>query len=180
MDVLLVAVASLLAGFVDAIVGGGGLVLLPALFAVFSSAHPATLLGVNKGSSVWGTAAAAWTYTRRVRLPGRALGVGAVLALLGSFAGAWAATVVSPEVLRRSLPAVLLAVFLYTLWRKDLGQRHAPRMAGRAEAGAFAVLGLSIGFYDGFLALEPAVFLCFCWCGGWATTSCTPVLPPNC
>ena len=142
MDIFLVAVASLLAGFVDAIVGGGGLILLPALFAVYPTAVPATLLGVNKGSSVWGTAAATWSYTRRVQLRWGPLAAGAVLALAGSFAGAWLVTRVSPDFLRRILPVVLLAVFLYTLWRKDLGQHHEPRLHGMAEIGAVGVLGV--------------------------------------
>jgi hypothetical protein len=58
MELLLVSFASLRAGFLDAIVGGGGLILVPALFAVFPTTHPATLLGINKGASVWGTAVA--------------------------------------------------------------------------------------------------------------------------
>ncbi len=58
MELLLISLASLAAGFVDSIVGGGGLLLLPALFATFPSAHPATLLGVNKSASVWGTISA--------------------------------------------------------------------------------------------------------------------------
>ena len=55
MDWILVTLASALAGFVDAIVGGGGLILVPALFATYLSAPPATLLGTNKSASVWGT-----------------------------------------------------------------------------------------------------------------------------
>jgi uncharacterized membrane protein YfcA len=161
MDLLLAAVASLMAGFVDSIVGGGGLILLPALFAIHPSAPPATLLGVNKGSSVWGTAAATWQYTRRVRLPWRAVGVGAVLALAGSLAGAWWVTVVSPDLLRRMLPVVLVGVFLYTLARKDFGQTHAPRLQGRGETGAMAGLGLVIGFYDGFFGPGTGSFLVF-------------------
>ena len=60
MELLLVSLASLLAGFVDAIVGGGGLVLVPALFATFPGSPPATLFGVNKSASIWGTAFASW------------------------------------------------------------------------------------------------------------------------
>ncbi|HQD15043.1 MAG TPA: sulfite exporter TauE/SafE family protein, partial [Ottowia sp.] len=55
MDLLLVSLASLLAGGIDSIVGGGGLILVPALFAVYPSAAPATLFGTNKSASVWGT-----------------------------------------------------------------------------------------------------------------------------
>ena len=61
-------VASLFAGFVDSIVGGGGLILIPALFATFPNAHPATLLGTNKGASVWGTAMATWQYSQKVQM----------------------------------------------------------------------------------------------------------------
>jgi uncharacterized membrane protein YfcA len=72
MEWIIVSLASLLAGFVDAIVGGGGLILLPALFATFPSAPPATLLGTNKSASVWGTAMSTWQYGRKVQLPWRA------------------------------------------------------------------------------------------------------------
>ena len=73
MEWMLVSLASLLAGFVDAIVGGGGLILLPALFATFAHAPPATLLGTNKSASVWGTAMATWQFSRRVRIPWRTM-----------------------------------------------------------------------------------------------------------
>lgn len=55
-DLLWVAAASGLAGCVDAIVGGGGLILVPALFATYPAAAPASLMGTNKGGAIWGTA----------------------------------------------------------------------------------------------------------------------------
>ena len=161
MDILLAAVASLFAGFVDAIVGGGGLILLPALFSVFPSAPPATVLGINKGSSIWGTAAATWQYARRVDMRWSAVLPGAVSALVGSFGGAWLVTQVSPDALRRLLPLALLAVFLYTLMRKDLGQHHAPRYAGSRETAAMVVLGGVVGFYDGFFGPGTGSFFVF-------------------
>ena len=66
MELLLVTLASVLAGFVDAIVGGGGLILVPALFSVFPTTPPATLFGINKGAAIWGTGMAALQYSRRV------------------------------------------------------------------------------------------------------------------
>ena len=161
MDILIAALASLVAGFVDAIVGGGGLILLPALFAVFPSAPPATVLGINKGSSIWGTAAATWQYTRRVDLRWVAVLPGAVAALLGSLGGAWLVTRVSPDLLRGLLPLALLAVFIYTLVRKDLGQTHAPRFHGQAEAVAMVALGGVVGFYDGFFGPGTGSFFVF-------------------
>ena len=74
MEWIVVTLASALAGMVDAIVGGGGLILLPALFAVFPGAAPATLFGTNKSAAIWGTAVASWQYSRRAgRRCGRAL-----------------------------------------------------------------------------------------------------------
>ena len=78
-----------LAGFVDAIVGGGGLILVPALFAVFPNTHPATLFGVNKGAAVWGTAAATVQYARRVDMRWKALLPAAAVCFMGAMAGAW-------------------------------------------------------------------------------------------
>lgn len=161
MDLLIVSLASLFAGFVDAIVGGGGLILVPALFAVFPHTHPATLFGVNKSASVWGTSAATLQYARRVQMPWRALGPAVAVCFVGAMAGAWTVTVISPDFLRRALPLVLAVVLLYTLARKELGRQHAPRFEGKREALAAATLGLTIGFYDGFFGPGTGSFLVF-------------------
>ena len=137
MELLLVSVASLFAGFVDSIVGGGGLILVPALFAVFPNTHPATLFGVNKGASIWGTGVATIQYAQRVQMPWRALLPAAAVCFVGSMLGAWTVTVISPDFLRRALPLVLLGVLLYTLARKDLGRHHTPHFTGRQLALAF-------------------------------------------
>lgn len=161
MELLFVACASLLAGFVDSIVGGGGLVLVPALFAAFASAHPATLLGVNKSASLWGTAVATVQYARRVHMPWRTLLPAGLVALASSFAGAWLVTVVSPEFLRKVLPFVLLAVLAYTLMKKELGREQAPRLRGWREAAVASAIGLVLGFYDGFFGPGAGSLLVF-------------------
>lgn len=161
MELLLVSLASLLAGFVDAIVGGGGLILVPALFATFPLAPAATLLGTNKSASVWGTAFASVQYARRVEMRWHAMLPAIALSFLGSFAGAWVVTLVSPQYLRKLLPLILLAVLLYTLVRKELGRTHAPRFAGRQELLAAGSVGLLIGFYDGFFGPGTGSFFVF-------------------
>jgi uncharacterized membrane protein YfcA len=160
-DLLTVALASLLAGFVDAVVGGGGLVLIPALFGVFPSAAPATLFGTNKAASIWGTAWATGQFARRVSLNWRALLPAAGVALIGSFAGAWTVTQVSADGLRRALPLILLAVLVYTLARKELGRSHAPRFSGSRETLVAACIGGVIGFYDGFFGPGTGSFFVF-------------------
>lgn len=161
MEVLIVSAASLLAGFVDSIVGGGGLLLVPALFTTYPTAAPATLLGTNKSASVWGTAWATVQYSRRVQLRWAALAPAALLAFGGSFAAAWLVTLVDPGFLRRALPFVLAAVLAYTLVKKDLGRHHAPMLAPGHEAAAAAVIGLVVGVYDGFFGPGTGSFLVF-------------------
>ncbi|MBE7941641.1 MULTISPECIES: TSUP family transporter [Ramlibacter] len=161
MDLLLVSLASMFAGFVDAIVGGGGLILVPSLFAIFPGTPPATLFGINKSASIWGTAFAARQYGRRVDLPWRALAPAAAAGFAGSLAGAWAVTAVDPGFLRKLLPLVLLGVLAYTLARKHLGRDHAPRYSGRAEMLAAACVGVVLGFYDGFFGPGTGSFFIF-------------------
>jgi uncharacterized membrane protein YfcA len=161
MELLIVSLASLLAGFVDSIVGGGGLILVPALFATFPAAAPATLFGTNKGASIWGTAFATWQFSRRVEMRWAALLPAATAGFVASFAGAWLVTVVSAEFLRKLLPAVLLMVLVYTLVKKELGLNHAPRFSGRKEAWIAAGIGAVIGFYDGFFGPGTGSFFVF-------------------
>ncbi|WP_225785361.1 TSUP family transporter [Xenophilus sp. Marseille-Q4582] len=161
MEWIWVAGASLLAGFIDSIVGGGGLILTPVLFSVFSNAPAATLLGTNKSAGVWGTAVAAAQFSRRVRLPWRALLPAAGVAFAGSFIGAWAVTLVSADFLRKLLPFILLALLLYTLAKKELGRHHAPRFTGRAELAVACTIGLLIGIYDGFFGPGTGSFFIF-------------------
>ncbi|MDB5744581.1 MAG: hypothetical protein JWR68_2896 [Polaromonas sp.] len=161
MELLLLSVAALLAGLVDSIVGGGGLILVPTLFAVFPTTHPATLFGINKGASVWGTAVATAQYARRVNLRWAALLPAAAAGFCGSFAGAWLVTVIDPGFLRKVLPFVLVAVLGYTLVKKDLGRHHTPRFTGHGETAVACAIGLVLGFYDGFFGPGTGSFLVF-------------------
>lgn len=160
-ELLVVTVASLFAGLVDAIVGGGGLILVPALFSVFPSAPPASLFGTNKAAAVWGTAWATVQYSRRVSLAWGSLLPAAVAALLGGFAGAWTVTHVPADGLRRALPVVLAAVLVYTLMRKDLGREHRPRLSAGRELVVAVAIGALVGFYDGFFGPGTGSFFVF-------------------
>ena len=161
MELVIVSLASLLAGLVDSIVGGGGLILVPALFAVYPGAAPATLFGTNKSASVWGTSIATLQYSRRVQLRWPVLLPAAGAALLGGFVGAWHVTLVNPAFLRKLLPFILLAVLLYTLAKKDLGSTHVPRHDRRRETLLACAIGLIIGWYDGFFGPGTGSFFIF-------------------
>jgi uncharacterized protein len=156
--------AALGAGFVDAVVGGGGLVQVPALFSVFpqsSGLSAATLFGTNKLSGIFGTTAAAWRYAKQVPMAWHVVLPSAVAALIFSVLGAWAVTVLPSAFLRKLLPWILLAVWLYTLAKKDLGSTHTPRLSRRAEMWMGVALGALLGFYDGFFGPGTGSFLVF-------------------
>ena len=161
MELVLISLASLLAGGIDSIVGGGGLILVPALFAVYPTTAPATLFGTNKSASVWGTSIATVQYSRRVQMRWAVLLPAAGAALAGSFIGAWVVTLIDPTFLRRLLPFILLAVLLYTLAKKDLGRTHAPRHAPGRETLLACLIGGTIGWYDGFFGPGTGSFFIF-------------------
>jgi uncharacterized protein len=161
LDVILVTFASFFAGLVDAIVGGGGLILVPALFATYPQVAPATLLGSNKSASVWGTSFAAWQYSRRVTLQWNVLGPAIVAALLGGFAGAWTVARLDPNFLRKLLPLVLVAVLAYTLVKKNLGQHHQPLASPARTAALASLIGFVLGWYDGFFGPGTGSFFIF-------------------
>ena len=161
METLFILAASGFAGLIDAIVGGGGLILLPALFATYPTAPPATLLGTNKCASVWGTALATYQYSKRVQLAWRALLPAALCALVGSFVGAWSVTQIDPAFLRKITPIILLVVLIYTLAKKDLGINHKPHQNKNRERVIACLIGAVIGWYDGFFGPGTGSFFIF-------------------
>ncbi len=135
-QLLVLCAFAFLAGGLDAIVGGGGLVQLPALLVVLPQAPVVALLGTNKLASVVGTASAAVTYNRRIDVDRRTAGWMAGAAFLGSGAGALLATQVGSEVLKPVVLVALVAVLVYTLRSPSLGRGGAAPPAGpRAARG---------------------------------------------
>lgn len=161
IELILATLASLAAGFIDSLVGGGGLILVPALFALYPGAPPATLLGTNKVAAIWGTALAAVQFSRRVDPPWRLLAVAAPAALAGSFAGAWTLSRIDPSFMRQLLPVLLIAVLAYSLANRDLGLNHAPRQPPGRERAIAGVIGALVGWYDGFLGPGTGSFFIF-------------------
>jgi len=161
MELVLLGCAAFLAGLVDAVVGGGGLIQIPVLFSMFPKEVPATLFGTSKLAGVFGTAAAAVNYSRRVRVAWSAAAPAAAAAFVLSFTGAYTVTRVPADFVRTLLPFILLGVAIYTFRKKDLGAVHAPAHSGRTERLAAIIMGGVIGFYDGFFGPGTGSFLIF-------------------
>jgi uncharacterized membrane protein YfcA len=160
-EILLVLFAAFTAGCIDAIVGGGGLIQAPALFGFYPNTAPAMLLGTNKFAAIFGTANAAWRYSRKLTINWSALLPLALLILLTSAAGAKLATHVPPELFRPLVPALLFAVLVYIVRNKNLGNEHQPhRFQGNHHVWAALLIGF-IGFYDGFFGPGTGSLLMF-------------------
>ena len=160
-DYLILCSGAFVAGLIDAVVGGGGLVLIPVLFSVFPKMVPATLLGTNKVASVLGTSAAAINFAKKVKLEWGAAVPAALTAFLFSFAGAWTVTHIPTDLIRKLLPFVLILVALYTYKKKEFGRHHSPRHEGNKKIVIAMLIGAGIGFYDGVFGPGTGSFLVF-------------------
>jgi hypothetical protein len=154
-----------LAGFIDAVAGGGGLVQVPALFVLMPTVPAATLLGTNKFASIWGTALATVQYARQVPMEWAATLPTCAAALAFGFIGAQTVALVPGDFLRPMVLVLLVLVLAYTLWRKDLGALHAPRLNRVQQFWAGFATGAVIGFYDGFFGPGTGSFLIIAFVG---------------
>lgn len=155
------AFAAFAAGFIDSVVGGGGLIQIPALFTALPQQAPATLFGTNKFASVFGTTNAAWRYARRVSMPWRTTLPAAIAAFVCSYLGAMAVAWLPREMLRPLILVLLIAAAAYTFIKKDFGAVHGPQHTGSRELVYAVLLGGVIGFYDGFFGPGTGSFLIF-------------------
>jgi hypothetical protein len=158
---LALCAAAVLAGLVDAIVGGGGLVQLSALLVVLPGGEAIFSLATNKLASVVGTASAAVTFARRVPLDRGHVPPMAAAAFAGALGGALLASLLPSRVLTVVVLVALVSVGLYTWRRPQLGAVHAPRFARRRQGLVMAAGGTAIGFYDGLAGPGTGSFLVF-------------------
>ncbi len=162
---LLMALAGFGAGWVDAVVGGGGLVQLPALVLGFPGAAPAQLLATNKISSIAGTATSSVTYWRRVRPDLRTALPMAAVAFLGSAGGALIGVHIPKSAFNPAILVMLVLVGTYTVARPALGRETALRFDGHRHTVVAMVTGFCIGVYDGALGPGTGSFLVFALVG---------------
>jgi hypothetical protein len=150
---------SFLAGFVDAIAGGGGLIQLPACLILFPSAPLVAMIGTNKMASFFGTTAAAGRFARSVKLDWHVIGPAAATAFVFSMLGSRSVSVLNPAVLKPVVLVLLIVAAVYVYVVKDIGLEHRPvhtRVRGRWLG---MLVGAVLGFYDGFFGPGTGSFL---------------------
>ncbi|PYG01154.1 hypothetical protein SAMN05216184_102317 [Georgenia satyanarayanai] len=158
LGLVLLILAGFTAGWVDAVVGGGGLIQLPALLLV-PGISPVQALATNKVGSIMGTSVSALTYYRRVGPDLRTAAPMALAALAGAFGGAVLAAQIPGELFTPIILVVLLGVAGWTIARPRIGAQTDLRWSGRGHHLAAASLGLGIGAYDGLLGPGTGTFL---------------------
>ncbi len=161
IDWVMLSGAAFIAGLVDAVVGGGGLIQIPALFTALPQVTPAAIFGTNKFAAIFGTASAALRYARRIEVPWRAALPAAAAAFVFSYLGAMAVSLLPREILRPLVLTLLILVTLYTLARKDFGSIDENRQHGIGDMIMALLFGALIGFYDGFFGPGTGSFLIF-------------------
>jgi uncharacterized protein len=159
VEMIILCMAALAAGFIDAIVGGGGLIQTPAVLITLPKHSVATLLGTTKIPSFSGTSSAALQYARRVKLHWKLLGVLCLIALVAAYAGSKTVSIISNSFMKPVIFGVLIVVAVYTYTKKDFGTATVERKTPVREFLYGGLFALVIGFYDGFIGPGAGSFL---------------------
>ncbi|WP_028476990.1 TSUP family transporter [Nocardia sp. CNY236] len=155
----LVAGASV-AGWIDAVVGGGGLVLIPILLITLPGLAPVKALGTNKVAALWGTATAAFIYIRRNGVDWRLGGVAIPLAALGASCGALLASAVNSDLLRPVVIVLMIGVGIFIVRAPEFGSGDTAGVGPGTVRTAMAIaLFPVIGLYDGLFGPGTGMFL---------------------
>ncbi len=139
-----------LAGFIDAVVGGGGLIQLPALLINLPNTHLLSLFGTNKIGSLAGTSVAAVSYSRKVKFDFRLLLTISFFSFVAAFLGAKIIGYINVNVLKPLILVILIGIAIFTFLKKDLGASQSKNLPFKKQLIYGSLLGIVIGFYDGF------------------------------
>jgi uncharacterized membrane protein YfcA len=141
---------SFIAGFIDAVVGGGGLIVVPMLMINFPNANLPTLFGTNKISALSGTTVAAYQYSKKIKFDFKLLLIVSFFAFVSSFLGAKTVSYIDANSLKPLILIILILIAIYTYLKKDLGSIETKQLSKQKEIIYGSLIGLIVGFYDGF------------------------------
>lgn len=157
--IFILCIAAFIAGFIDAIVGGGGLIQTPATLIILPKYPVATLLGTTKIPSFLGTSMAALQYARIVQLKWKLLALMCSIALIAAYAGSKTVSVVSNTFMKPVIFGMLIVVAIYTWSKKDFGIASLKEHSQKKEQFYAGLFAMAIGFYDGFIGPGAGSFL---------------------
>jgi uncharacterized protein len=162
-ETIILCVVTFFAGFIDSIVGGGGLIQTPAMLVLLPGYPVATVLGTTKIPSMTGTTFAAYRYSREVDIEWKVLLCIAGSAFIGSIGGSYAITLVKGEFIKPVILMILMAVAVYTYWNKNFGLHQEKSIPISKQIFIGLLFGSVIGFYDGMIGPGTGSFLILCF-----------------
>lgn len=146
-DILILLIAAaFVAGFIDAIAGGGGLITVPAL--LLAGLSPAAAIATNKVQSVFGSGSATLAFARAGMIEWHKMWVGIVCVAAGAMTGAYALQFIDAEHLRDFIPILLIGVALYFMFAPNLSDEPHHHVMSSTLHGL--LIGSALGFYEGF------------------------------
>lgn len=148
-----------LAAFIDSVVGGGGLISIPAL--LFTGLPPSTAIATNKLASSMGALTSTISFIKSGKVNFRLVSKLFPLTVIGSFFGAYVVKHISSQILKPLVLVLLITVAIYTIFKKDWGKDSIYKGMSLKKGAVFAVSVFIIGFYDGFFGAGTGSFLLF-------------------
>lgn len=166
MELYFLCFFAFLAGLIDSIVGGGGLVQIPAFFVLYPQLSVPQIIGTNRLASAVGTATAAANYARSVSIPWRTVLFAAAGAIPMSYLGATVQSLLPSAVLKPVILLLIVAIAVYTWRKKDFGNAENLRFTGPQLGWVAAGIGGLLGFYNGFVGPGTGSLLVFGFVSG--------------
>ncbi|MEM0541124.1 TSUP family transporter [Flavobacterium sp. j3] len=157
--IILLCIAAFFAGFVDAIVGGGGLIQTPVAIILLPQLSVATIIGSLKIPAFSGTSFAAYQYLKKVQMNWKLLSIMALVAFFSAFLGSNLLTLVHNDFMKPLLLVVLIFIAIYTFTKKDFGIHQAKEHSLKRQLLLGVIISVCIGFYDGFIGPGTGSFL---------------------
>jgi uncharacterized membrane protein YfcA len=161
LTLFLVFLIGFAAGFLDSIVGGGGLIATPALLNLFPSFEILRVIATNRTSSIAGTSVAAINYFKKIEIDKKIVFSACISAAIFSLIGAELATYINPKLLKTIVLAVIVVLAIYTYFKKDLGQTENIKYDAQKLPFAAAGVAATCGFYNGLIGPGTGTLLVF-------------------
>ena len=157
--IIILCIASFFAGFVDAIVGGGGLIQTPITMIMLPQLSVANVIGSLKIPAFSGTSFAAYQYLKKVTMNWKLLSIMAIVSFCFAFLGSNLLTLVSNDFMKPVLLIILIGLAIYTFKKKDFGQQKHRQLSKNKQLIYAIIISMLIGFYDGFIGPGTGSFL---------------------
>lgn len=149
--IIFLCIASFIAGFIDAIVGGGGLIQTPAAFILMPAQNVATIIGTLKVPALSGTSVATYQYLKKATVNWKLFGLMALVSFVFAYLGSSLLNVIKSDFMKPLLFVILVLLMVYTYFKKDFGQFQVDKLTQKQIYIYALIICVFIGFYDGFI-----------------------------